>query len=176
MRETKAHFCSTCGSPLQHREVEHRQREICPNCGQIHYDQLKVGVGALIERDGGLLLIRRTREPFRQQWNVPAGYVEIDEDPAHAVVREVYEETGLQVEIGRLVNVYFFDDDPRGNGILIAYQCHIVGGELTESAEGTSPTFSARDQVPKELAGGGHREAVLAWQKHNGPGRNGGAG
>ena len=63
--------------------------------------------------DGCLLLIRRTHEPFGEQWNVPAGYVEIDEDPAHAVVREVYEETGLPVEIGRLVNVYFFNDDPR---------------------------------------------------------------
>jgi 8-oxo-dGTP diphosphatase len=116
------------------------------------------------------LLIQRTHEPFRQQWNVPAGYVEIDENPAQAVVREVYEETGLQVEIDQLVNVYFFDDDPRGNGILIAYQCHIVGGEPAESAEGTSPTFFARDQIPEELAGGGHREAILAWQEHNGLG------
>jgi len=166
MREMKAHFCSTCGSPLQRREIEHKQRGICPSCGQIHYDQLKVGAGALIERDGCLLLIRRTHEPFRQQWNVPAGYVEIDEDPAHAVIREVHEETGLQVKIDGLVNVYFFDDDPRGNGILIAYQCSIVGGELTESAEGTSPTFFAQDQIPRELAGGGHRQAILAWQGH----------
>ncbi len=169
MREMKAHFCSTCGSPLQHRKVEHRPRGTCPNCGQIHYDYLKVGAGALIEQDGCLLLIRRTHEPFRQQWNVPAGYVEIDEDPAHAVIREVHEETGLQVKIDGLVNVYFFDDDPRGNGILIAYQCSIVGGELTESAEGTSPTFFAQDQIPRELAGGGHRQAILAWHEHNRP-------
>ena len=95
------------------------------------------------------MLIRRTHELFGEQWNVPAGYVEIDEDPLYAVVREVYEETGLQVEIGRLVNVYFFNDDPRGNEILIAYQCHIVGGKLTESAEGTSPTFFAQTRSLK---------------------------
>lgn len=165
-------FCPDCGTPLETRQFEHRQRRFCPRCGQIQYRQLKVGAGALVEQEGRLLLLQRTGEPFKRCWNLPAGYAEADEDPTETAVRETREETGLQVEVDSLVDVYFFADDPRGNGILIVYKCHIVGGELTASSEGTRPTFLASEQIPAELAGGGHDQAILAWQKRAGTGRN----
>lgn len=158
-------FCPTCGATVQYREIEQRQRAVCAGCGRIHYDQLKVGAGALIEQDGRLLLLQRAEEPFRHQWNLPAGYTEADESPAETAVREVYEEAGLRVAVDRLVDVYFYTDDPRGNGILIVYQCRVVGGTLGESLEGVNPTFFARDEIPAELAGGGHNQAIRAWQK-----------
>ena len=49
-----------------------------------------------------MLLLQRTDEPFKHCWNLPAGYVEADESPTQTVAREVYEETGLQVEVGGL--------------------------------------------------------------------------
>lgn len=64
----------------------------------------------------------------------------------------------MQVEAGRLVDVYFFDD-PRGNGSLIVYACRPVRGELRPSQEGSDPTFFLRMEVPLELAGGGHDQA-----------------
>lgn len=157
-------FCPNCGAPFEVGEFEHKKRAFCPKCSYVHYEQLKVGAGALIERDERLLLLERTEEPFKDCWNLPAGYAEADENPTQTVAREVYEETGLQIEVGSLIDVYFFDDDPRGNGILIVYRCRIVDGELTESSEGTNPTFFASDQIPEKLAGGGHNQAVLAWQ------------
>jgi ADP-ribose pyrophosphatase YjhB (NUDIX family) len=96
---------------------------------------------------------------------LPAGYVDINESPAQAAVREAYEETGLQVEVKRLLDVYFFNDDPRGNGILIVYACNVIGGELAESSESMTPTFFAPGDVPADLAGGGHNRAILTWQK-----------
>jgi len=80
------------------------------------------------------------------------------------VVREVYEETGIRVRVEELIDVYFFADDPRGNGILIVYKCRSVGGELTATAEGANPTFFAARDIPQNLAGGGHDQAILAWQ------------
>jgi len=160
-------FCPDCGTPLETRAIEHRQRLFCPQCSRIQYRQLKVGAGALIEQRGCLLLLQRTTEPFKGCWNLPAGYAEADEDPSDTVVRETYEETGLQVEVSRLVNAYSFDDDPRGNGILIVYECQSIGGMLSESAEGTNPTLFAPSQIPANLAGGGHDHAILAWQAHN---------
>lgn len=158
-------FCGNCGASLEGREFEHRTRLYCPKCGQIHYDQLKVGAGGIIECDGKLLLLQRTKAPFEHCWNLPAGYVESDESPPQAVIREVNEETGLVVEVEELIDVYFFADDPRGNGILIVYKCRSVGGELTASAEVDNPNyFEARD-IPGELAGGGHNQAILTWKR-----------
>jgi len=143
--------------------LEQRARRVCPECGYIHYKQLKVGVGAYIEKDGRLLLLQRTHEPFTRHWNLPAGYVEVDESPAQAVVREVEEETGLQVEVKGLRDVFFFSDDPRGNGILIVYECIETGGNLSESPEGILPTYFKSDVIPGDLAGGGHDQAIEAW-------------
>ncbi|MCP4537632.1 MAG: NUDIX hydrolase [Chloroflexi bacterium] len=159
-------FCSDCGATLKLGEFEQRQRDFCPQCGRIHYAQLKVGAGALIEQNGKLLLIQRTSTPFQHSWNLPAGYSEVDESPRQTVIREVYEETGLRVEPEVLVDIYFFTDDPRGNGILIVYKCHPIDGELRATREGANPTFFTARKIPKNLSGGGHDQAVCAWQKN----------
>jgi 8-oxo-dGTP diphosphatase len=130
----------------------------------VFYRQLKVGAGAIIEKQDAILLFQRAYDPFQGDWNIPAGYAEHDEDPAHTVIREVYEETGLQVQVDQLHDVYFFADDPRGNGLLIVYTCQILGGELTESHEGGNFRFFARHDLPGNLAGGGHNQAVLSWK------------
>lgn len=160
-----AAFCPRCGAALAEPALEGRPRWHCPQCGYIYYDQLKVGAGALIERAGQLLLLRRAHEPFCGCWNLPAGYVEVDEAPADAVLREVREETGLEVEVDGLTGVHFFGDDPRGNGILIVYRCREAGGRLAATAEGATPTWFAPAEVPPDLAGGGHDQAVRAWRK-----------
>jgi ADP-ribose pyrophosphatase YjhB (NUDIX family) len=157
-------FCGHCGGSLVLKVLAHTPRACCPQCGSIHSEQLKVGAGALIERDKALLLTQRTKAPFAQCWNLPAGYVEVAESPTQAVVREVSEEVGLQVTVAELVGVYYFDDDPRGNGILIVYRCDITGGVVTESDEATAPTFCASQDIPRNLAGGGHNQAISAWQ------------
>jgi ADP-ribose pyrophosphatase YjhB (NUDIX family) len=166
-------FCPDCGTALELREFEQAQRAFCPACGRVCYAQLKVGAGALIERGGRLLLIRRTGHPFRGCWNLPAGYVEADEAPLKTVVREVYEETGLRVEPADLVDVYYFDDDPRGNGILIVYECCPVGGALRATREGADPTLFSAGDVPQDLAGGGHDQAIRAWRSAQRPDHQG---
>jgi len=59
-----------------------------------------LGVGAIVMRDGNLLMVRRAREPARGLWSIPGGKVERSEYLAQAVRREVREETGLEVEVG----------------------------------------------------------------------------
>ncbi|HXX90640.1 MAG TPA: NUDIX hydrolase [Acidimicrobiales bacterium] len=60
-------------------------------------------VGAVAVRDGALLLVRRAHAPERGRWSLPGGRVEPGESVAEALVREVYEETGLRVRCGALV-------------------------------------------------------------------------
>ena len=123
-------FCIKCGSELREVLVDHRQRKQCKICGWIYYPQLKVGTAGIIMKNGKLLLLLRSQEPWKNFWYLPAGYVEDDENPLSAVKREIEEETGLLVSDCKLFNIYFFNDDPRGNGILIVYQCNILNGEL----------------------------------------------
>lgn len=168
------HYCPNCGSSLEIREIEQKPRAYCPRCQIIHYEQLKVGAGALIERGNCLLLIQRTMAPFTGCWNLPAGYTEVDENLLDTVRREAWEETGLEIQVTTLDNVYFFDDDPRGNGILIVYNCDIVGGRLEESVEGINPTYFSVERLPTKLSGGGHDQAIRAWSERKLEGRKSG--
>ena len=163
--KAKMKYCNNCGSPFSVKVIENKPREFCLDCKQIYYEQLKVGVGALIEQDNKLLLLKRLQQPFMDMWNIPAGYVEIDENPIQAVIREVEEETRLNIEPSGIKDIYFFTDDPRGNGILIVYQCKIRGGKLTESIEASSPSYFRRNDIPERLAGGGHNQAIKAWKE-----------
>jgi uncharacterized paraquat-inducible protein A len=58
-------YCPDCGAALELREIEQRQRAYCPRCECVQYAQLKVGAGAWIEREGRLLLLKRSQAPFQ---------------------------------------------------------------------------------------------------------------
>jgi 8-oxo-dGTP diphosphatase len=159
-------YCSDCGTELIERVVEGRPRSACPSCGRIAYQQLKVGAGALLQRDGKLLLVQRgPKEAFPGAWNLPAGYCEADEPPRLTAARETAEETGLEVQVGPLVDVYFFDDDARGSGLLIVYEGKVVGGELcVDGTEAQAAAFFPPGGLPEPLSSGGHDQAIKAWQ------------
>jgi len=131
-----------------------------------------VGAGVLVERDGELLLVRRGLQAsvFPGTWSLPSGYCEVDEPPPVAAARETAEETGLQVQVGRLVDCYFFSDDPRGKGLLLVYEAQIAAGEigggrqLPQPDEVSAVSFFPPEQLPEPLCGGGHDRAVAAWQ------------
>jgi mutator protein MutT len=64
-----------------------------------------VGVGAIVQYKGKILLIRRANEPGKGLWSIPGGLVELGETVRDAAKREVEEETGISVEIGDLIDV-----------------------------------------------------------------------
>ena len=162
----KNHYCMQCGTQMQPGEIEGRLREQCPNCGWIYYQQLKVGSAVLIENnEGKLLLARRGHEPWKGYCNIPAGYVEVNETPEQAAIRETQEETGLEIAIEKLVGTYFFDDDPRGNGLLLVFSANIIGGKLTETLESTQFEYFNRADLPETICGAGHDKIVEAWRE-----------
>lgn len=83
-----------------------------------------VGVGALMIENGKLLLIRRGAKPGRGRWSIPGGLVELGEQVQDAVVREVKEECGLDIEVERLMDV--FDSITRDEKGRIQYQFVVV--------------------------------------------------
>ena len=158
-----SHYCYQCGSELDYQFVDHREREVCSQCGWVHYAQLKVGAAVIIEQDGKLLLLQRAQEPWVGSWMIPAGYVEADEDPIDAAKREVLEETGLVVELGDLIKAYYFDDDPRGNGVAFVYRATKIFGEIHLNGEATNVRYFAYDETPSFLTKGGHDKIIAEW-------------
>ena len=156
-------YCLQCGTMMEWRTVDRTDRQVCPNCRYVHYQNLKTGAGAIIESAGKLLLLQRIQAPFLHCWNLPAGYSELDEPPRQTAVREVAEETGLEVRAESLVEIYHFSDDSRGNGLLVVYRCRVVGGALRGSEEAWQLQYFEPAGVPEALAGGGHNQAIRDW-------------
>jgi len=114
-------------------------------------DRPLVGVGAVAIRDGKILLIKRAFEPGAGKWSVPGGIVEVGEKLSDACIRETEEETGLQVEVLELINVFdMIDKDEEGkvkyHYILVDFLVKPVGGEERLSKETADMKWVTRDE------------------------------
>jgi mutator protein MutT len=101
-----------------------------------------VAVGAVILDNGRVLLVQRGQEPLKGEWSLPGGAVEVGETLEAALVREVREETSLDVMVGRVVEVLDSirrdaDGRARYHYIIIDYACRVRGGTSTAAAHGT---------------------------------------
>jgi 8-oxo-dGTP diphosphatase len=123
-------FCPRCGTPVVWAFRFGQDRPVCPACDWVYFPDPKVAVAVLIEKDKKVLLARRTNEPQRGMWSLPAGFVDAGEDPEQAAVRECLEEAGLQVKISGLMSVMAGREHSRGADILIVYKAEIIGGTL----------------------------------------------
>ncbi len=133
------------------RVVSDKMRRACPVCGFVYFTDPKVGVGVFLRHEGKVLLIQRGVPPQRGKWSVPAGFLDRGEDPRVTAVRELYEETNLQVEIVGLIDL-FFNPDSRGSAsIFILYEARLIGGELQAGDDALDARFFAPDDLP-ELA------------------------
>lgn len=122
-------FCPCCAHALVDRELFGRVRRVCPACDFIFFRDMKVAASVLLVQDGQVLLVRRAWQPRKGMWTNPAGFVEHDEDPRDAAVRETWEETGYRVEVVELLDVIHGREHRRGADLVIAYRVRIVGGE-----------------------------------------------
>ena len=96
----------------------------------------KLTVDVVIPVEKGVVLIRRGSGPFGGQWALPGGFVEVGETVEQAAVREAAEETGLAVELARLVGVYSDPDrDPRGHNVSVAFLARVLSGELAAATD-----------------------------------------
>lgn len=155
-----SHYCYDCGTSLGSHMIEGRLREVCPACGKVHYQQLKVGAGCAIISEDGLLLVQRAIEPWRGTWYLPAGYSEVDETPNATAERETREETGLIVTTSELVGVFLYDTDPRGNGILVLYKADVINGIIAPGPEALAASYFSPLKVRQLSIASAHWEAV----------------
>ncbi|WP_414470567.1 NUDIX domain-containing protein [Methanobacterium sp. ACI-7] len=83
-----------------------------------------------------MVLIKRKKDPYAGSWALPGGFVEYGETVENAVIREVKEETGIEIELKGIVGVYSDPQrDPRGHTVTICYIATCIGGELSADTD-----------------------------------------
>lgn len=88
-----------------------------------------IGVGGAVVRDGRLLLVRRASRHGRGNWQLPGGFIEPDETIEQGVVREVFEETGVEAVVEAVLGLRSRCDPDSGNGIYVVLLLAPVRGE-----------------------------------------------
>lgn len=125
----EAKFCLSCGTELVVKEVDGVERKGCPECSFVHWGNYSVGVGALLEKDGKFLLVRRAQNPGKGYWTNPGGYIEQLELFHNTIEREVLEEAGIVAAVRSIVAVR---DQPRSiHNVYVAFAMEYISGEPT---------------------------------------------
>ena len=123
-------YCPLCGTQLALKENGGKQRPACRDCGFVQFRNPVPGVVVVIDKEGYVLLGKRRGGFGEGKWGLPQGYIEFDEDFLTAAIREVKEETGLDVEIRAIVNVVSNLLSPRLHTLAIVLLAGVVAGEL----------------------------------------------
>lgn len=123
----------------------------CSNCGLRHLRN--IAVDAIAVRDEKeIVLIMRGNEPEPGKWALPGGLLDWDEDAGGAVLRELYEETGLSGKLGRFVGVYSDPKRDRFQRLTIVYEVLISGGTLRAGDDALDARWFSFKKLPKLAA------------------------
>ena len=146
-------FCPMCGGPLAPRLLKNGDppRLVCEACGFVFYLDPKLAVGTIIsDEHSRVVLVKRAIEPGYGKWVFPGGYVDRGEEVQAAAVREAREETGLEVRLDRLINIYSYTGR---TPVIVVYSATLLGGCLGCDDEGLEARFFEPHAIPwDELA------------------------
>jgi ADP-ribose pyrophosphatase YjhB (NUDIX family) len=154
------HYCVNCGTALVPRVVEGREVEACPRDGFILWHDPKVSTAVVVEAEGGIVLGRRSIEPGYGLWCLPGGFVNADEDPAVAAVRECLEEISAQVELTGLIGVFHIAKTDAPSMIVIAYKGRLVAGAALAAGDEMLEVAVFRPESLPQLAFPSHKKVL----------------
>jgi len=149
---TEFTFCPICATKLEKTLIEGSLQNQCASCGYIHWGEYSVGVGGVLLQENKGLFVQRAINPGRGRWTIPGGYVGQNEKISDAVVRELWEETGLTTEPVSVLAVKDRPEDVPGvkHDIYIVFLLRYLEGELRPDP---AEVLQAGFYTPEECSG-----------------------
>ncbi|KHF25763.1 ADP-ribose pyrophosphatase [Solemya velum gill symbiont] len=140
-------YCSLCGSKVSKciPAGDDRDRDVCDDCGHIHYENPKVVTGCLVEQDGKILLCQRAIEPRYGLWTLPAGFMENGETVEQGAARETWEEAMADVEVNGLYTMFSLTHI---NQIYMLFRGRFKSPEFSLGPESLDVKLVSEDEIP----------------------------
>lgn len=150
--------CPVCTTVLIVAELGGRDRLVCEVCEFVHWDNPKPVTATLVPMESGIVLVKRKYEPYVGDWCLPGGFMEAREEPEESAQREVFEETGLNVEIDRLVGAH---SPGKGiNVIILFYLAKPATGLMVAGDDASEVGSFTKDTLPANVAFELHRRMI----------------
>ncbi len=174
--------CPLCAQDLDKTSINGRDRLVCFSCEFVHWDNPAPVTATIIpyinlaltthelgainsfnssSKNIGLVLVRRKYPPFVDDWCLPGGFVESHEEPELSATREVAEETGLNIEIDRIIGACA---PGKGiNVIIIFYLAKATNGELLAGDDASEVAVFNAKNLPHNIAFPLHKQMIDKW-------------
>jgi 8-oxo-dGTP diphosphatase len=153
-------FCPFCANPVVKRHVEGKVRDLCMECTTVFYENpLPVACAIVVNDKREVLLVKRKKAPYKEMWCLPIGFAESGEEVKDAALRELKEESGIEGEIARLIDVDTVENDFYGSLAIVTYEVKRTGGELCPGDDATDAKFFSIFDIPP-LAWSSNEKAI----------------
>lgn len=149
-------YCHFCGKRLTEKHIEGRTRKYCVKCREPIYEN-PIPATCIIVADpqNRILLVKRSVEPKTGQWCLPGGFMELDETPEEAALRELKEETGIEGKIEMLLGITSNPSPLYGTVLISGFLVKEFSGELIAGDDASDVACFSMDDMP-----------VVAFQSH----------
>lgn len=158
-----------CAKSLRLLPIGGKDRLACKVCEFVHWDNPKPVTATLVPMASGLVLVKRKFEPFVNDWCLPGGFMEASENPEESAAREVFEETGLKVEIRDLLGAF---SPGRGiNVVILFYLARAASGRMKAGDDASEVRSFQFHELPGNIAFELHRKMIAQFFEVNGRSR-----
>ncbi len=173
------HFCPVCAGQLIQKKPQHNEvrRLVCARCGFIFYRNSKPTASVLITRSVGreVLLVKRAWPPRAGTWDVPGGFLELNEHPEAGARREIFEELAVRVHLTGFIGIYldgyqvFRDGERRPidleSTLNVLYEGAITTGRVRVHSDIAGARWFPKNHLPNTIAFPWIRRALEDWKK-----------
>ena len=139
-------FCPRCGARYNSR----KEPLICDQCQFIYYPNPAPTTAVIVEEKGKILLAKRSIEPKKGWWDTPGGFIEINESVEECTIREMKEETGLNVEFLKIIGSapVEYEDKPT---LTIGVHAKIISGTIKPADDVASLHWIDLNEIPEKI-------------------------
>ncbi|GLZ79757.1 hypothetical protein Afil01_45640 [Actinorhabdospora filicis] len=141
-------YCPMCTTPLVLAvdPFDDRERATCPGCGWIHRPAHPIGVLAVLEHEGGIVLTHPLGDGYAA---LPGLFVDRGETVESGIARAVREQTGLEIAVLADIARFTQPGTPLGTAVIVGVRAHSIGGSLLTRGSDGEVGLYARDALPE---------------------------